>query len=183
MKKLLYTLFLLSTVTLLSACGFQLRGSSAVELPPQLQTLLLQSRSGNSDILQLARRSLRSNGITLVEDNNIANEENEEELSEEIGVYRLNIGNEQLAERVISVNSNARAGEYELSMTVPFQLISNEGDRVESDTLVVERIYLADPENAVAKAEEAELIKDEMRQALVVQLLRRLQNINFEAEL
>ena len=90
--------------------------------------------------------------------------------------YRLGIGGEQASERVLSVNANARAGEYELTTSVAVQLRRGT-DVLGTETLSVSRVYLADPENAVAKNEEAELIRDEMRRELAQQILRRLQSL------
>ena len=88
------------------------------------------------------------------------------------------VGNEQSSERVLSVNSNARAGEYELTMSVPVQLRRGGAVVMGPETLSIEKVYLADPNSAVAKAEERELMEGEMRRELVNQILRRLQNTN-----
>jgi len=44
------------------------------------------------------------------------------------------------------------------------------------EELAIEKVYLADPNNAVAKAEERELMEEEMRLELVTLILRRLQS-------
>ena len=82
---------------------------------------------------------------------------------------------EENSERALSVNANARAGEYEITMVVPFQLRRGTELVLGPETLSVAQAYLADPENAVAKNEEAALIRSEMRRELAQQLLRRLQ--------
>ncbi|MDT8397501.1 MAG: LPS assembly lipoprotein LptE [Pseudomonadales bacterium] len=157
-------LVVLSLLTLLSACGFALRGSTrgASQLPPQLQTLQLESLAINTDLVREMRSILLSSGITVID-------------SPQPGVYRLGIGQEQSRERVLSFNANARAGEYELSMDAPFQLRSGTELLLGPETVTVDKVYLADPENAVAKTEEAEQIKAEIRKELVVQIMRRLQ--------
>ena len=45
------------------------------------------------------------------------------------------------------------------------------------EVLSIEKVYLADPNSAVAKAEERELMEEEMRRELVNRILRRLQNV------
>lgn len=145
----------------LSGCGFTLRGS--VDLPPELQTLQIESPVPNSELVREVSRMLRNNAVT------VATEARDD-------IWRLGIGAEQVSERVLSVNANARAGEYELTMDVAAQL--RRGTRVIGpETLSVSRVYLADPENAVAKNEEAELIRNEMRRELAQQILRRLQSL------
>lgn len=165
MKYAHYSLAICLLLTL-AACGFTLRGSA--DLPPQLQTLLLESNNGNSDIIREMRRALGASGVSVLD------------TPPDEGVYRLGLGQEQVQERVLSVNSNARAGEYELSMSVAFQLRNNSEFIIPQETLVIDRVYLADPENAVAKSEEAELIRTEMRRELVNQVLRRLQTVNLQ---
>lgn len=163
-RKLIATTLLLS---LLSACGFALRGSSSADLAPELQTLQVQG--SNTEIMRLLQRALASNRITVIN-------------QAQPGVYRLEIGSEQVAERVISVNSSARAGEYELSMILPFQLSSDSEFIIAPENLSIERSYQADPSSAVAKADESQLILKEMRQGLVTQILRRLQTLSFTPE-
>ena len=152
---------LVTLMVLLSGCGFTLRGS--VALPAELQTLQVESPAPNSEIVREVSRMLRNNAVTLTDD-------------APADVWHLGIGNEQLSERVLSVNANARAGEYELTMTVPVQL-QRGTQTLGPETLSVARVYLADPENAVAKNEEAELIRAEMRRELAQQILRRLQSL------
>jgi LPS-assembly lipoprotein len=145
----------------LAGCGFTLRGS--VDLPPQLRTLQIESPVPNSELVREVSRMLRNNSVALTDKPND-------------DIWRLGIGTEQVRERVLSVNANARAGEYEVTMDVAAQL--RRGTQVVGpETLSVSRVYLADPENAVAKNEEAELIRSEMRRELAQQVLRRLQSI------
>lgn len=154
---------LIFTFSLLTGCGFTLRG--AAELPTELQTMALTSPGGNSDILREVRRSLQASDITLLDSPSLTN-------------YTLVIGNESSEERVLSVNDNARAGEYELIVSVPFQLRLGTDVIAGPETLSVEKVYLADPNSAVAKREERELLEEEMRRELVNQLMRRLQAIS-----
>lgn len=142
----------------LGGCGFTLRGSA--ELPAALQTMQLESTDANSDIVREVSRTLRNNGVTL---------------ADTASTYRLGIGTEAYSERALSVNANARAGEYEVTLAVPFQLRRGTDLVLGPETLSIERVYLADPENAVAKNEEAALIRSEMRRELAQQVLRRLQ--------
>jgi LPS-assembly lipoprotein len=143
---------------LLSGCGFALRDSA--DLPTALQTMIVAGEEENGELLQEVRRALRNSGVTIVEADS---------------PYVLRIGRESSGERVVSVNSNARAGEYELEMNLLFQLLQGGTAVLGPDTVSLSRVYLTDPENAVAKEEEAELIRSELRRELAQQLLRRLQ--------
>jgi LPS-assembly lipoprotein len=157
----LSALMALVMVAALSGCGFTLRGSA--DLPAALQTIQVEGASANSEMTREVSRMLRNNGATLVEAGTDA-------------IWRLDIGGEAASERVLSVNANARAGEYELTMSVAAQLRRGT-QTVGPETFSVSRVYLTDPENAVAKNEEAELIRTEMRRELAQQILRRLQSL------
>ena len=147
---------------LLGGCGFTLRGSA--DIPVALQTLQVESPNPDSEVVREVRRMLRNNRVTLTE----AASEN---------TWRLGIGNEETSERVLSVNAAARAGEYEITMSVAAQLRRGT-QTIGPETLSVSRVYLADPESAVAKNEEAQLIRTEMRRELAQQILRRLQSLD-----
>ena len=148
------------SLLLISSCGFHLRGS--VTLPYGLESLHLESSVGESDLLQALRRAITAADVNLLD-------------TPGLGVYSLGIGQEEIDERVLSVNSNARAGEYELSISVPVQVRSGQVVVIGPEILTIEKVYLADPDNAVAKQEEREIMEDEIRQELVLQILRRLQ--------
>jgi LPS-assembly lipoprotein len=113
--------------------------------------------------MRALRTRLRSSGVTVT--------------TGEAGVPELNLGAEQVQERIISLNSSARAGEYSMTLQVSFQLIEGGSVALGPETVSEEHIYLADPDNAIAKNEEAELILNEMRNALADQIIRQLASI------
>ena len=154
-------LVVLLTLLALASCGFTLRGSA--NIPPQLQNLVLISSDENSDIMQELRRALQANKVNILD-------------TASADSYQLLIGEAEIQERILSVNSNARAGEFELSISVPYQLRSSTTVFLEPEVLTLEKVYLADPNSAVAKAEERELMETEIRRELVSLILRRLQN-------
>ena len=158
-------LLVLLLAALLGGCGFTLRGDA--DLPPELQTLTLNTPNPNNELSRELRRALISNKVTLVDDN-------------ESGRYHLGIGGESSHERVLSVNANARAGEYELILQAPVQLSRDGQLAFGPEVFSVSRVYLADPENAVAKNEEAQLIRAELRRELSQQILRRLQALDLQ---
>jgi LPS-assembly lipoprotein len=158
---MLFRLALVSLTLLLSGCGFSLRGSA--QLPAELQPLYIEAIDLDSDMLRELRRIMDNNRIALT--------------TQPGEGYHLGIGNEERSERVVSVNVNARAGEYELTLALPWQLRRAGAVVAGPERLSIARVYLADPENAVAKAQEAEQIMREMRQDLSRQLLRRLQSL------
>lgn len=152
---------LLSLVTLLlTGCGFTLRGTA--ELPAALQPLHLENVDTATPLGRELLRVMNSNKVALAE-------------TAAPNGYTLALGGETANERALSVNANARAGEYEITLAAMWQLRRNGAAVMEAETLSLSKVYLADPENAIAKNEEAELIRTEMRRELAQQLLRRLQ--------
>lgn len=149
----------LALMGLLASCGFALRGS--VEIPA-LEPLYVENFENGTQIQREVLRVLVDNKVTLANERSAGN-------------YTLEIGAETSSERPISVNANARAGEYEITMSVPFLLRRGADLALEPQILTINKVYLADPENAIAKNEEAEIIRDEMRRELGQLILRRLQ--------
>ncbi|MEI7950650.1 MAG: LPS assembly lipoprotein LptE [Gammaproteobacteria bacterium] len=145
---------------LLTSCGFALRGTA--ELPASLQPLHLDNVNDSTAMGRELMRTLVNNKVKLTDTTGAS-------------IYSLALGAETNIERAISVNANARAGEYEIIMTVPFQLKRGNTASIPEQKLSLTKVYLADPENAVAKTEEALIIQNEMRQELSQLILRRLQ--------
>lgn len=145
---------------LLGGCGFALRGTA--ELPASLQPLYVENIDSSSPMGRELLRVLANNKVALAD----ATATNQ---------YSLAVGNETSSERALSVNANARAGEYELTLGITYQLRRNGVAASDAVPLQLSKVYLADPENAIAKTEEAELIRTEMRRELALLILRRLQ--------
>jgi len=150
------------TLLLLSACGFTLRGSETQTLSTNLQQLELTFNSSSNELGQILRRRLTASGVVIVENPTS---------------YKLTLGDEQNFERIVSVNRNVRAGEYELTLISSFQLEKDGELLIETEIISIDQLYEADPTNAAAKTNEAELVLTELRQALAEQILRRLQTI------
>ena len=157
-KTILISLF---SLLFLTACGFSMRGTDTQALDASLQQLQLNYSSGN-ELGQVLQGRLAAFEIELLDD---------------AEVHQLSLGDEQVRERILSVNRNVRAGEYEITLSASFQL-SKQGQSIFNPELItVNQIYEADPANAAAKTNEAELVKTELRQELVEQIIRRLETV------
>ncbi len=149
----------LGLTLLLAGCGFQLRGT--IDLPPEWQALHLDSTSPNSELSNLLRNRASQAGIRW-QDRSEAN-------------YIVQLGNEQFQNRNLTIGTNARAAEFELEMRTRIRVIDREGNELLPFTEVrTVQIITNDPENIAGKAEEARLLRDEMRVSLVNQILRKL---------
>lgn len=158
---LLRWILLLLLPSLLSGCGFALRGSNTVS--SSYDELVLDLEQPNSDFARLLQRSL---DVANVETSTSANGSNQVVLS---------VGSETVANRIVTVNPRARASQYELRLSVDIAI--NQADEIllAPETLMVERIIFEDIANLAGSRGEVQLILSEMRRDLVDQLMRRLE--------
>lgn len=150
--------FVTSFVLWLSACGFQLRG--AYELPAHLQTIQLQSSDPYSAITRQISKSLQHGGVQLVATS-----------AQRLPLIR--IGDEKLERSNLSLYRDGRVAEYRLLYQLTVTLIQPEQPE-KIIHLQVQRDYLDNPSEALAKRREMELLLSEMRQQLAAQLLVQL---------
>ena len=144
---------------LLSGCGFQLRGT--LDLPPAWEELYLSSNSPNSELSRAVRDRAERAGINW-RDRDEAN-------------FVIRVGDERFERRNLTIGTNARAAEFELEMTASLAVIDDSGTELMPPTdISVFRIFTNDPENIAGKAEEARLTREEMREDLAQQMLRKL---------
>lgn len=157
MKKLIT---LLLTVTMVSACGWHLRGS--LNLPSDLKAIHINNQSNSDVTLTQLVRVLNSNGIAQAE-------------SLEQAQYSIRLSNEREERRSISVSSSGLVSEYELTHEVDYSITDGNGKVLAPQTTArVIRSYNYDRNDVIAKNEEEELIRKEMRTQLAAQIINRL---------
>lgn len=152
LKKLcsLWTVCLLS-LTLVACGGFHLRG--AVDLDPAKQSLQLSYDKDVSDGLldYKLRQRLQQGNIDLANDGN----------------YRILIESVENKRESVTFTSDARVGEYTLSLRVAFTLMRNSDKSSDRFVAQAERIYSYDADDQTAKDEQAELLRQELYDAVV----------------
>ena len=146
-------LMMLAIISLI-ACGFQLRGGIEANFDS------ISINGGSAGFVKQLKKRLRQSSIAVLPTD---------------GEVKLEIVDDLLNKRILSLNSDGRISEYELNYRVSYrvkgkndsewgQLISNE----------VRRQYTYDDENVVAKAlEEEKLIKgmqDELIRTITAQI-------------
>ena len=147
-------------VTLLSACGFHLRGQ--VDLPVGLRILNLDAQAAETMTQNLLRQSMLSNGVTLSQD----------------APYTLKIISESGNRRVLSVTSNAKASEYELTQNLSFKLLDANGEAVSEEINITSyRTLQYDADAEIGKAQEEANLRREMKQNNAYNVLIRLKAI------
>ncbi|ARP37507.1 LPS assembly lipoprotein LptE [Vibrio syngnathi] len=145
------------TVSLLSACGFHLRGDYSV--PEELNKISVTSYDQYSTFTRMMKSQLRMNDVEIVPAaENIPN---------------LHIISEGVGERTLSLYQNTRAAEKELTLNASYRVTIPElGDKTFSTS--VTRSYLDNPLTALAKSVERDMIEDEMRKLATSQILRQM---------
>lgn len=148
---------------LLTACGFQLRGtgSNSTSLPESWKSMHLVTASPNSEFSRAVIALLAANGVQWTE-------RDKANLS-------LVLGGEQFQQRYLSLNAEARVAEYELTMTSQFSIVDAENKEIMAPTRVsVIKQVENNPRNVVGKEGEVQMVQNEMRSDLAQQIMRRI---------
>ena len=146
---------------LLSACGFQLRGTGGSSVPESWQRMHLITTNPNGELSRELQSTFAASGVVWV-DREEAN-------------YLLNIGPEKFSQRNLSLNAQARAADFELTLATSFAVDDGQGVEVmESAKAFVVKQMENDPRNVVGKAEEVRILRAEMRTELINQIMRRI---------
>lgn len=156
MKKLIA---LLLTTTMLTACGWHLRGSIA--LPEDLNSIHLSAEDTHGSLINDMQRALVSNNISVVNNSADAN-------------YSIKLLGERSERRAASVGGDALASEYELTMEVDYSIDRGEETLLEKDTARTIRTYDYNRNQVLGSSGEEDIIKAEMRNELIQQIVRRL---------
>ena len=151
---------LLLTVVLCAACGFQLRGDIA--LPPWLESAYIQSEARHGEVAEELRRALRAAGATVVERPQQAS-----------AVIRIE--GEQSRRRILSVGSDGRPSEYELSYSLSYSVQDPAGElQRRPQTVTEKRAYTFDEVDVLGKSTERDQLWRELRRQAVTAVLTRL---------
>jgi len=157
---LVLLLFPLAISLLLSGCGFHLRG--AVELPEMMQKTYI-SGGGGSDLYYAVENALLNAGAKVVG-------------SASSATALLTLHSQRFDRRVVSVDTQGRAAEYELLLQVVFSLKERSGRVIaDNETVRVIRDFTFDPDNVLAKDDEEAALRREMSRYAVAQMIRRVE--------
>ncbi|RUO66557.1 hypothetical protein CWI77_04195 [Pseudidiomarina planktonica] len=139
----------------LASCGFQLRDD--YQLPASLQQAKL-SAPQFSEFAKVMRERLVLAGVELVEKDS---------------PVTIRINNDQLDRRTLSLSASGQVAEYELIYRVRYELLQEQREPQQFE-LEVYRDYQDDPNFALAKTREREILVGEMREEAARRVLRQL---------
>ncbi|ATC57063.1 LPS assembly lipoprotein LptE [Vibrio anguillarum] len=143
--------------SLLSACGFHLRGDYSV--PEELNRVSVTSYDQYSTFTRMVKNQLRMSDIEIV--------------SPSETVPNIYLISESVGERTLSLYQNPRAAELELTFNASYSVTLPEVG-IKTFSTSVTRSYLDNPLTALAKSVERDMIEDEMRKLAATQILRQM---------
>ena len=152
-------LMVIGLAVLLSACGFQLRGTGTADFA--LKEIDLQSRDAYGDTAKQLQQLLENSGVKVHSG----------------APYKLYLAREQENKRTASYTSTARSAENELTTSLAYEIRGTKNTLLLSDKAEVQSIYVQDDNNLVGSDQGATQLRQEMRRELIQQLSMRLQLI------
>jgi len=148
---------------LLVACGFQLRGEA--RLPAAMDRTWLQVADASSAFVRELGRHLEANGVELVD-----------EPGDQAAT--LQVYTEQMRREPLTITGQARVREFLLMFDVEFELRDGEGNvLIERERLQLTRDYSFDEQEILAAQREQEFLENDLRRAMTMRLLRRLESV------
>ncbi len=158
-KHSVWTVLLLASSLLLTSCGFHLRGS----LPLERYPAIFVDAKKHSELASLLSEQLKSNEVKLLT-----------ELDPKAPALMLQ--QDSLERRTLSLFPNGQVAEYELIYRVKYQLLLPGQDMKELQ-FELTRDYQDDPNLALAKAKELDLLLQELRNQAASRIIRQLNRI------
>jgi outer membrane lipopolysaccharide assembly protein LptE/RlpB len=150
------------SVALLAGCGFQLRGAESLRLPARLSPMHLSGIDTRDPLRSELVAALGEAGVTITS-------------SRETAQSFLVLSGRENRRRVIAVNAQGRAIEYEMVEAVTFELLDRERNVLLPAYRVVNEGSYSDPTgDPLGKAGEQVLLRDTARRNTVQQIMARL---------
>ena len=152
-------LLVMGLAVLLSACGFQLRGTGTTELA--IKELDLSARNAYGETVTQMRQVLESSGVKVYTG----------------APYKLVLTDEQENQRILSYAGAGRTGEYQVTTFLNYDIRGQNNLDLLSDKLEVQKIFMHDGNNLVGSDQEAATARGETRRELIQRMMLRLQQL------
>ena len=153
------TVMIAGMALLLSACGFQLRGTGMDDFA--LEEINLQARNSHGETVRDLEQLLKDSGVRVHEG----------------ARYTLDLVREQTSQRTASYTSSARSAEYELTSTLDYQFRGPQDTVLLEDSIETQKVYFHDSSNLIGSDQEANQLRSEMRREMLQQLNMRISGI------
>ncbi|MCO8162886.1 LPS assembly lipoprotein LptE [Pseudomonas sp. 21LCFQ010] len=152
-------LLVIGMAVVLSACGFQLRGTGTNQL--SITELDVSARNAYGETVTQLNRLLTAGGVKVYTG----------------AQYKLVLVNEAETQRTASYSGSGRSAENQLTSTLNYEIRGIQDRFLLADKISVDRIYVHDGNNLTGSDQEAAQIRQEMRHDLVQRMLARLQQL------
>lgn len=151
---------LVFSLSLLQSCGFRLRGAS--ELPNTVKFAVIDGVAQFSELGLAIKQQLVSSGAKVL-------------TKADVDTMHFVVLKNEFSRRVLSVDSSGRANEYELTYESSIRVLDAKGNLLVAErTVSLNRNYIYDLDNALAKSDEEASIKLQMISLAVRQSMRRI---------
>lgn len=163
MKTAFRVISVLALISLLMACGFQPAGK--VKLDARFAKTHIYTLSNAAIMVDLLQRQFQENKFPLVDQTQAS--------------IIINVLNEKISKRILSVDSDGKARMYEFELVVGIAVKDAEGKNLlPNQNINLSREFLFDINSVLGKSSEEQEIYTEMRNDAARLIMRRLQALS-----
>jgi LPS-assembly lipoprotein len=143
----------------LVSCGFHLQGRTP--LPESFAYTFIDTKDEQTDFVQDLRKALISSGAKVIRTQASAG-------------ATIQVLDDALTERVLSVSARNIPTEYELTYKVKFSVTSGGKSLIDDEEISATRDFSFDETQLLAKEREQEILREALARDLVALVMRRL---------
>jgi LPS-assembly lipoprotein len=149
----------IAAALILSACGFHLQGRQP--LPAQFSYTFVDTQDEQTDFVQDLRKALIASKVNVLP-------------TKGSSTAIVQVHEDELTERILSVSAQNIPTEYELTYKVTFSVISEGKTLIDKEEISATRDISFDEAQLLAKEREQEILRAALARDLVALVMRRL---------
>jgi LPS-assembly lipoprotein len=149
----------MAATLILAACGFHLQGRQP--LPAQFAYTFVDTKDEQTDFVQDLRKALLASKVNVIPTKNSS-------------TAVIDVHEDELTERILSVSAQNIPTEYELTYKVKFSVLSDGKTLIDNEEISATRDISFDEAQLLAKEREQEILRAALARDLVALVMRRL---------